>query len=107
MRDLDVQGHAEGPDGGHLGRPDAEGEGVERTMGGRVGVGADDDRSGTDVAVLGEDLVADPALVAADVVEPGDPVLGCEFPDLLLVARRLGGLEFYFWCSFTCRWKNN
>jgi hypothetical protein len=92
LRHLDVEGHAEGPDAGHLGGADAEGEGVEGAVARGVGVGAHDDRAGPDVAVLGEDLVADAALVAADVVEAGDAVLRHELADLLLVARGLGGL---------------
>ncbi len=85
---LDVEGHAEGPDAGHLGGADAEGEGAQGAVAGGVGVGAHDHRAGADVAVLGQDLVADPALVSADVVEAGDALLGHELPDLLLVAWR-------------------
>ena len=91
-RDLDVEDRAQGPDRGHLGRADAEGEGAEGAVARRVAVGADDDRPGTDIAVLGEDLVADAALVAPDVVELRDALLGDEFPDPLLVGRRLRAL---------------
>jgi hypothetical protein len=69
---LDVQDAAERPDGGHLGRADAEGQGAERAVARGVRVGADDHVAGPHVAVLGQDLMADAALVAAHVVELGD-----------------------------------
>ena len=47
---------------------------------------------GADVAVLGQDLVADAALVAADVVELGDALLADELAHLLLVG---GGLRAF------------
>ena len=88
-RHLDVQHLAQGPDRGHLGGADAEGEGAQGAVAGGVAVGADHDAARPHVAELGQDLVADAAAVAADVVELGDPLLGHEVADLLLVAGRL------------------
>jgi len=89
---LDVEHAAQRPDGGHLGGPQAEGEGAQRAVGGGVAVGAHQHRAGMDVAVLRQDLVADAALVAADVMQVGDPLLGRELADLLLVGGRFGAL---------------
>src|ERR1019366_4123332 len=84
---------AEGPPAGHPGGADADRERAERAVGRRVGIGADDDHPRPHVAALGEDLVADAAHVAADVVELRDAVLGDERPHALLVRGGLRGLR--------------
>ncbi len=60
------------PDTRHLGGADAERERAERAMTGRVGVGTHHHRARSNVAVFGQDLVADAADIAADVVELAD-----------------------------------
>ena len=57
----------------------------------RVRVGADHHLPGLHIAVLGQDLVADAAFVAADVVELRDALRGDELADLLLVRGGLRG----------------
>ena len=65
----------------------------EGAVAGGVAVGADDHVARPHVAVLRQDLVADAAAVAADVVELRDAVLGHEAPDQLLVRGGLGSLR--------------
>ena len=89
---FDVQGDAQGPDRSHLGGAHAEGEGAQGAVAGGVAVGAHHHVAGPDVAVLGQDLVADAAPVAADVMELGDAVLGRELAHQLLVGGGLGAL---------------
>ncbi len=89
-RDFDVQHPPQGPDRGHLRGADAEGKSAQGAVAGGMAVGADHDVARPDIAEFGKDLVADAALVAADVMEFADPLLGHEIPDLFLVAGCLG-----------------
>ncbi len=91
-RDFHVQGPAQRPDRSHLGGANAVGERTQRAVTGGVAVRADHHRPGQDVAVLRQDLVADAALVAADIVELADALLGHELAHLLLVGGGLGAL---------------
>jgi hypothetical protein len=84
---FDVQHVAQRPHGRHFSGTDAEGEGPERAMTGRMAVGAGDEVTGPVVALVCHHLVADAASVAADVVELGDALPVYEFTDLLLVGR--------------------
>ena len=54
-------------------------------MAGGVAIRTDHDRSRADITVFRQDLVADAAFVAADVMEFLDALLGDEFTHLLLV----------------------
>ena len=92
-RDFHVDHPAEGPHARHVGRPHADSHGSHRAVAARVAVGADDHHPRQHVAALGQDLVADPALVAPHVMELRDPLLGHKFSDLLLVGGRLGRLR--------------
>ena len=66
----------------HLARADAEGDGAESAVGGRVGIAAGDGRAGLGDALLGADDVDD-ALLAAGDVEKLDAVVGAVFAEFL------------------------
>ena len=57
-----------------------------------MAVGAHQYLSRPDIAVLGQDLVADAANIAADVVKLGNALVPDEVPHLLLVRGGLGRL---------------
>src|ERR1019366_4770181 len=79
-----------GPDARHLGCADAERKRAQRTVTGCVRVRAHHDLSRSDVAILRQDLVADAAHVATDVVKLPDTLGADELAHLLLVG---GGLR--------------
>jgi hypothetical protein len=83
---FDVQHPPQSPDSRHFRGADAEGESAEGAVAGGVAVRADHDVSRPDITEFRQDLVADAAAVAADVMKSRDPLLGHEIPDLLLVA---------------------
>ena len=93
---LDGRGHfhvqhaAQRPDAGHLGGADAERKRAQRAVAGRVGVCPHHHIARAHVAVLGQDLVADAAHVAPDVVELPHALGADELAHLLLVG---GGLR--------------
>jgi hypothetical protein len=91
--DLQVENRTQGPDACHFGCADAERERAKRAVGRRVAVGSDYDFTGSDVAVLGQDLMADAPFVAADVVKPRNSVASYELADGLLVCGRLGAFS--------------
>ncbi len=69
----------------HVGGADARSTGAEGPIGGGVGIGAYDEVTRADVAMLGQKLVADPP---AGVVEGGDAESRDVFPDALVDGRR-------------------
>ena len=92
-RHFDVQHAAQRPYGGHFGGADAECEGAHGPMAGGMAVRAHHDVARAYIAHLRQDLVANAAFIAADIVELGDALRGHELADLLLVGGGLGGFR--------------
>jgi hypothetical protein len=75
----------------HLGGADAEGQRAERTVGGGVGVAADDRHPGLSGAELGADHVDDPLAFGAERVDRDPELLAVCLQRLHLLARELVG----------------
>ena len=89
-RHFHIQYAAQGPDARHLGRADAERKRAQRAMARRVGVRPHHDVARAHIAILRQDLVADAAHIAPDVVELPDALGADELPHLFVVG---GGLR--------------
>jgi len=92
-RDFDIQHPPQGPDRGHFGGPDAKGKSAQGAVAGGMAVGTDHDISRPHIAEFGQDLVANAAAVAADIMKSVDALIGDKIADFFLVAGRFRTLS--------------